>query len=456
MRLRGAGTFLGLGLSLIGTAAFAQDGCPPADTNITNFGPSTSVLFDVFNVTAPTPGGVASATCNTEIRPGEAGFTLYDLDYRGFVDATDAGQSATLESNAPGGGASATFDGPFSDLVEMDERIGRNPNEAVVIDTTLSAFAGLGAFDAFAVLESIDMIQIGSVSEASFIGSLNALADQRRAIALGLSNPANLLLGFLDSVNAPGSIGVVAAGGSGLYGVRGKAWLGGPFSVQGGIAYVTQPAGDATVTGGVMYAASARYVTPNPGYVQWFAEAGVWGSPHLDLRFARSYLESAGPVLVITDAVGSVSTFYGRAGAVVPVSPASELTLSATLATTGLASAYTESGAGGNLFAIGTSNAATRFNSIKGTAAWKAMLSPTFQLNLSGSIGRTFGTSTVAANWLGGAVAGTAGPVTFFEYGASVDWNFVPQATLSAFVAGTAGAGVGSHHLFGGSLRMTY
>ncbi|HMN86096.1 MAG TPA: hypothetical protein PKA74_08950, partial [Bauldia sp.] len=74
---------------------------------------------------------------------------------------------------------------------------------------------------ALAVLDSLDMIALGTTSVASVRASMDDIADARTAASVHLNTAADMLLGFAAPLDAPTGASALAAAGSATVGAGG-------------------------------------------------------------------------------------------------------------------------------------------------------------------------------------------------------------------------------------------
>lgn len=449
--------FLSLGL-LATTGALAQNGCAPGTFSIISSpdGRAASVLFDDFSVTAGGGSGSARSICNLQVPvklpTGAVG--VYKVDYRGFAFLSTQQSSELIVKHALGSDRSV-IEGPFDGDLSFTDTIGGGLSGTIDSEIVLEVRSAAELEEALALLDSVDLAEIGFTTVASVEASMNKLAEQRVAVATHLSTTADMLLGLNQPIEGSNRAGALAAAGSATIGANGRWNLDGGFSLVGGAAYVAQSAGGVDVDGSALFAGAIRYVYPGASAFRPFAEAGLWGSPDLGMHFSRPYLNGVGE----GDASGSLVGVYGRVGVLYAPNPTNEIAFSGTLARNWLhVGGYAEPGGPGNLFPATFSAGTSTSDVAKATVAWTGTITEKVDFTLSAAVGHAFGGSgKVAANvdWIGG-VTGTAGNLTFVEYGARVGWKVTPNTTLDAFVFGTTGDKIGSHTLFGGAVRVAF
>jgi len=438
------------------TGAFAQNGCAPGTFSIINSpdGRAASVLFDDFSVTAGGGSGNARSICNLQVPvklpAGAVG--VYKVDYRGFAFLSTKQSSELIVKHALGSDRSA-FDGPFDGDINFTDTIGGGLSGTLDSEVILQLKSAANLDEALALLDSIDVAEIGFTTIESVNASMDKLAEQRIAVATHLGTTADMLLGFNQPIDGESGVGALAAAGSATIGANGRWNLDGGFSLVGGAAYVEQSAG-ADVSGSALFAGALRYIHPGTTF-RPFAEAGLWGSPDLGMTFVRQYTNGAGT----GETSGSLVSAYGRVGILYDPNPANEFALSATLAQNWLqVDGYSEVGGAGNLFPATIAASTSAPHVAKATLSWTGAVTDRVDFTLAAAVGRTFGGSTEVrgnVDWVG-KVSGTAGDITFLEYAARLGWKVTPSTTLDAFVFGTAGEKIGSHPQFGGAVRFAF
>jgi len=453
-------------LSSVAAPALAQTCTPPTEDNfgigIAPDGNAASVFFSDFFATAGGAGpATTTITCPVSVDLARDGFSLYSGDYRGFAQI-DTGQSVVLVDQ---NGTIVDEDGPFiGDFPANTRFYSTAPGEVLDLDLVLTLDGGAGP-DASASVDSLDIFRSAFASTASVQGSLDALAGQRAATALHLYGDTDLLLGFLNPLEGPNEISAIGAVGSALVGATGRLNFGEGLSFLGGAAYFDQSAGaDAS---GALLAGALRYVEAGSEPLRVFAEAGIWGSPDIDLAFSRSFEQQtqAGPsdpvvtTLITSGAAvdGSLIGIYGRLGAVYALNPSNELAFSATVGRDWFhTEGWTESG-GGNLFAATFADQTSSSNFVKATLAWTSSLTAQIDLTASVALGHTFGDGhDVDASLLGTTLTGDAPSFTFVEYGARVGWQATDRLSVDGFVYGTTAEHLGTHLQVGAGVSFAF
>lgn len=440
------------------TDAFAQNGCAPGTFSITSSpdGRAASVLFDDFSVTAGGGTGGGRSICNLRVpvtlHAGAVG--VYKVDYRGFAFLS-TGQSSELRIKHALGTDSSKIDGPFDGDISFSNTIGGGLSGTIDSQILLEVKSAAELEEALALLDSVDLAEIGFTTVALVEASMDRLAEQRAGVVTHLGTTADMLLGFTQPIDGPSNVGALAAAGSATIGANGRWNFDGGVSVLGGAAYVEQSAGGVEVKGSALFAGAIRYIHPGTITFRPFAEAGLWGSPDLGMHFSRAYLNGMGE----GDASGSLIGVYGRGGVLYAPNPTNEIAFSGTLARNWLhVGTYSEPGGPGNLFPATFAAGTSTSDVAKATVAWTGIITEKVDFTLSAAVGQTFGGSGKLAtnvDWIGG-VTGTAGNFTFIEYGARLGWKVTRSTTLDAFVFGTAGDKIGSHAQFGGAVRVGF
>ena len=419
---------------------------------------AASVLFSDFLSNA---GGFTGRTfdrsvCNLAVPLGPpVGFRVYELDYRGFVQASP-GQTADV-TDLTGNGTFIHVDGPATQDIRATIRKGATPGNDLAIATALDVNAGANPDEVLGIIDSIDILRIGSTTQESVQASIDQLATEHSAVTTHLSAAADLLLGFLEPIERPNQVSAFAAAGSPMLGATGNFDLTSGFSIFGGVAGFDQSSGGVQ-SRGTLFAGAIRYVSPIDETVDLFAEASVWGSPNVGLHFSRQYQNNGVTVSGEGDTSGAVAGAYGRAGAVFVPNEANQFVVSGLFGRSQISvNGYSETATAGNLFSATVAGHAVGANVVKATASWTGQVTPELDLTVSGAVGRTFGADGVTADVaFVGPVTGSTSDVTFVEYGARLGWNITPNASLNGFVFGATGDKIGTQTRFGGSLAVKF
>jgi len=445
-------------------ALAATDGCPVGtfDTAASPDGNQQTFLFN--SVGTPfygTAGGGGDATtqitCSIQPFAATGGFAVYSADYRGFTFVPEAGQTVTLTSTGPGGQeGEQVVAGPSFDDLDLTHLVGTLPGQALDI-TILLDIQSNGGDQVEAGLDTADYALVAYTTWDSVQGSANQLAVQRNAIITHLGGTAGLLMGALQPLDGGTGISPIVAFGSSLLGVTGQAEFGNGFSIVGGLALVGQSYQGASFRG-VLVGGALRYVSPTDAPLRAFGEVGVWGSPNLGFAFARSYENLDEVVTTEGMSEGFIASLYARIGGIYSMNATNDIAIAVTLARTSLhVAGYAEAMTEENPFPMAVADSVSRQNSIKATVEWTTELTDRLDATLTAGVGRTFGGTTLDTEvlWVGD-VEGTAGGTTFVEYGARLGWELRPNVTIDAFVAGTAGRGIGNHTQIGGAVRLQF
>ncbi len=439
-------------------AMAATDGCPDGTFDAVTGPTAASYLFGApFVGTDIGGGGPTQISCSIQPFAATGGFAVYSADYRGDAIVPDAGQQVTLTSTGPNGQVGQqTFNGFADDYFDLTHLVGTLPGQALDITILLELDAGpAGQVDSS--VTSADYALVAYTTWNSVQDSANQLAGQRNAIITHLGGTAGLLMGALQPLDRGTGISPIAAFGSSLLGVNGQAAFGNGFSVVGGIALVGQSYDGASFRG-VLAGGALRYVSPSEAPLRAFGEVGVWGSPNLGFAFSRTYDNLDDVVTAEGTTEGFIASLYARVGGIYSVNASNELAVAVTLARTSLhVDGYAEDATPENPFPMTVADSASRSTSIKATAEWTTDLTERLDLTVMGGIGHAFGGTALDTNvlWVGD-VEGTAGGTTFVEYGARLGWEIGPNATIDAFVTGTAGRGIGAHTQIGGAVRLQF
>lgn len=448
--------------------ALAANGCPDGTFLVepSPDGNTQTFLFNFVEFGDPAPfygaaggGGdpVTEISCSIQPFAATGGFAVYSADYRGFTFVPEAGQSVTLTSTGPNGQVGTqVVAGPSFDDLDLGHFVGTLPGQALDIDILLTIDGGAGD-QVDAGLDTADYALVAYTTWDSVEGSANQLAAQRNAIITHLGGTAHLLLGALQPLDSGTGIAPIAAFGSSLVGVNGRAEIGQGFSVAGGLAFVAQSYAGASFRG-VLAGGALRYVSPTDAPLRVFGEVGVWGAPGLGFAFTRTYDNLGEEVVAEGYAEGFVASLYGRVGGIYSVNARNDVALAVTLARTSLhVGDYAEAMTPENPFPMAVMGGVSRSTSIKLLAEWTTELTDRLDATVMAGIGHGFGGTTLDTEvlWVGD-VEGMAPNGTFVEYGARLGWELGPNATIDAFVTGTAGRGIGNHTQIGGAVRLAF
>lgn len=389
-------------------------------------------------------------------RPADS-IGIYKIDYRGGLQLA-AGQIAHFTvTPAIGSVLGATFEGENQGDFLLSQLVGSGRDNALALNLMLDLEAQqLG--DAFAGLDSADVIIVDYARLTSVKTSIDKLAAERASVAAHLGGTADLLLGFLAPVQGENDASLLASGGS-LIGATGHYAIDDGLSLLAGGAYFNQSVGGADASGFPLLAAALRYVQPEVQAIHLFAEGGIWGAPDMNMHFSRQYQNRLGRVDSGGDASGTALGIYARAGIIYAPNAANEISFSGTVAQDWLrVGSYAEIGSAGNLFTARIGKGTSSTTSAKATAAWTSAVSSTLDLTLSAALGRTFGYGrkvTATVDWVG-PLDGHAGNFAFAEYGARVGWKFSSRATVEAFMFGMTGRTIGTNAQYGGSVKLSF
>ena len=442
--------------------ARADDGCAPDTFSVTRSpdGRAFSVLFDAFDVT--TGGGVSTSTsvCRlvlpVALPAGSIG--VYKVDYRGFAMLL-AQQDAELLITHAGGLDRLAVTGPYDDDLNFTNTLASDVSGSLAAEVRLNLRSADELAEALALLDSIDVAEIGFTSLQSVNASVARIAQQRVAVTTHLSTSADMLLGFNQRLDGPTEVGALAAVGSATVGANGRWRSDSGFTVSGGAAYVRQSAAEVDLRGAALLAAGLRYLQPDAARLRPFAELAVWGAPDFDTTAGRHYLNGAGA----TDTAGSLLAGSLRVGALyAPHAPganagSTELLVSLSVARSWLhVDGYAEVGGAGNLFPVSASAERTSTRVLKAAVAWSEALGDQLDFTLALAGGRTYGGGarvSTQVDWIG-RVAEAPSQVSFLEYAARIGYRINPHTTLDAFVFGTKGSKIGSEAQVGAAIRI--
>ena len=419
--------FAGIAAALSGNA-MAADGC--ADGTFSSVtspdGNATSVLFDDFSATAGGGPGTsrATSTCQLSVpvtRPD--GFSVFGVDYRGFVSAEDgqAAQIVTLQDGRQVLKYQVT--GPLQDDVTTGGKVGTSGSDTLGLTVVVETTAPIDPFapDATLLVDTIDITRLGFTTLSSVTGSMDQLARQRQAIAADLMGTAQGLLGEGERFDAGSSISLFGSS-SAAAGFKGRWEAGSGLSLLGGAAIVNPDDDHVSVDTLALLAGAVRYTTPQ-GTWRGFGEVGAWGSPNVSATLSRRYLDTSTVVSAGGTVDGSLLSSYGRIGAVFAPDQANEIVLSARFTKAWLdLDGYSETATDRNLFAAKVHGGTSSENIVSAEVAWSHQTEGRLDYTLSGAVGRIFADDKAvraSVDWVGD-VSGRARDQTFASAGGRI------------------------------------
>ncbi|KQS75557.1 hypothetical protein ASG25_19500 [Rhizobium sp. Leaf384] len=419
--------FAGVAAVVSGNAA-AADGC--ADGTFSSVpspdGNATSVLFDDFSATAGGGPGLsrATSTCQLTVPVTRAdGFSVFGVDYRGFVTAED-GQTAQIVTLQDGRQVlTYQVGGPLQDDVATGGKVGISGSDTlgltIVVETT--APIDPNTPDATLLLDTVDITRLGFTTLTSVTNSMDQLARQRQAIAAELMGTAQGLLGEGERFDAGSSISLFGTSGAAA-GFKGRWEAGSGISLLGGAAIVNPDEDAVSVDTLALLAGAVRYTTPQATW-RGFGEVGAWGSPNVRADLSRSYLDTSTVVSAGGTADGSLVSAYGRIGAVFAPDPANEIVLSARFTKAWLdLDGYDEPATDRNLFAAKVRGGTSSENIASAEVAWSHQTEGRLDYTLSGAVGRIFADDKAvgaSVDWVGD-VSGQARDQSFASAGGRI------------------------------------
>lgn len=407
--------------------AKAADGC--ADGTFSSVtspdGNATSVLFDDFSATSGGGTGTprARSTCQLNIPVTRAdGFSVYGVDYRGFV-ATEDGQTAQIVTLQDGRQAlTYHVTGPLQDDVTTGGKVGTSGSDTLGLTVVLETTAPVDPDnpDATLLLDTVDVARLGFTTLSSVTSSADQLARQRQAVAAELMGTAQGLLGEGERFDAGSSLSLFGSS-SAAAGFKGRWEAGSGITVLGGAAIVN-PDDDASVDTLALLAGAVRYTTPQSTW-RAFGEVGLWGSPNVSANLSRSYLNLDNIVSASGMADGSLLSSYGRIGAVFAPDPSNEIVVSTRFTKAWLdLDGYSETATDRNLFAATVHGGTSSENIVSAEIAWSHQTEGRLDYTLSGAVGRIFADDAAvraSVDWVGD-VSGRARDQTFASAGGRI------------------------------------
>jgi hypothetical protein len=421
---------MAVGLSFAAGNAFAANGCAPGtfSTTLSPDGNATSFLFDNLSATSDRSQGARRATCAVSATPtATKGFSVFDVDYRGFAVTTDK-QAVTLKAGkagkaetlfAPKGGVNKDF--------QFSQRFGTVDSEDLDLSLLLTATGKPGDIDPAQIfLDSIDVSRIGFTTMESVTASLDGVAAQRRDLISRLNGASGQMLGAAEPFSGDDTVGTFT-GTNGMTGFNARWNATEALTLLGGVALTTL--GDATVDAdnAFLFAGAARYAVPLDQSWKAFGEVGAWGTPDVSAGYSRSYLDGARLVSTTSYASGSLLAVYARMGVVYAPDSANEIALSARLTRAMLGvSAYSEQNDPGNLFAARLSGRTTSWDAADIALMWTHQLTPSLDTSLTLSAGQDFSNSDAVSadiDYVGKARGGWDARM-FGSVGGRLGWQF--------------------------------
>ncbi|WP_276121575.1 DUF4360 domain-containing protein [Pararhizobium qamdonense] len=418
-------------LNAAGSQAHAANGC--ADGTFSSVtspdGNATSFLFDDFSATAGGSSGTTrvTSTCNLSVpvtKPG--GYSVYQVDYRGFVTTQD-GQTATIVAQQDGKTVlNHQITGPLEDDVSVGNRVGVSGSDTLELSVVVGATGPLNAADLEAglFLDTIDFARLGFTTAQSVTNSVDQLARQRQSIMLDLMDTAQNLLGQSQRFDSDSYLSAFGSSDAAA-GFNGRWNAGNGVSLLGGAAIVNPNRTDVSIDTLALLAGAARYTTPE---AQWraFGEVGAWGSPKVSANLSRSYLNNDDMVFAGSAVSGSLFNAYGRVGAIYAPDDANEIAFSARVTRSWLdLDGYRETATGDNLFAATVKGGRSKADTVSAEIAWSHDTGGQLDYTVSGAIGRTFASKNGAkasVDWVGD-VSGSADDQNFATIGGRVGWK---------------------------------
>ena len=419
-----------MGLVLAAGSAEAANGCAKNtfSKTVTPDGLGTSFLFDSFEAFSDSTQGPARSTCavSTNVTQPQ-GYSVFSVDYRGFAVKTP-GQSVTLQAGKkgsrvrlydPGGGV-------FDDY-RLEARMGTVDSDTLDLSILLTAKGEVGDIDTAQItLDSIDISRIGFTTRESVQGSLDGIAEQRRALMAGADGVAGRILGLTDPFTGDDTISAFA-GTEGMVGFNARWNATDQLTLMGGLAGYDARQTGTDADNMLIAAASARYAVPLDDGWRVFGEIGIWGSPDVEAKYRRDYINNGSLVSRTMDASGSLIGGHVRVGVAYAPDTQNEFTAALRLSRSALdVSSYAETPDTNNLFAATLSGKSTVADTADVTVMWTQTLNPAVDYSVFASAGQTFGNGDAVkadVDWVGQASGGWEAR-RFGSIGARVGWKF--------------------------------
>ena len=416
------------GLVLAAGSAEAANGCAPGTFNETQNGKVTSFLFDTFLASSDSTQGPSRSTCAISAPVTTAkGYSVFTVDYRGAA-IKSADQTVTIEAGKKGDRVKLYDPGGATDeSYTITSRIGSANAETLDLSVLLTAKGQNGDIDpALIFLDTIDIEQIGFTTHESVQGSLDGIAEQRRALMAGADGVAGRILGLTDPLAGENSISAFA-GTEGMVGFNARWNATDQLTLMGGLAGYDARQTGTDADNMLIAAASARYAVPLDDGWRVFGEVGIWGSPDVEAKYRRDYINNGSLVSSTTDASGSLIGGHVRVGVAYAPDTQNEFTAALRLSRSALdVSSYAETPDTNNLFAATLSGKSTVADTADVTVMWTHALNPAVDYSVFASAGQTFGNGDAVkadVDWVGQASGGWEAR-RFGSIGARVGWKF--------------------------------
>lgn len=434
MQSRVLGVLAGATMALWSGGALAADGCGDGtwNTTVTPDAMSYSTLFSEWIAFA---GDITTCAITVPISNTipTGNIVVYTSDLRGFYNL-EAGDNVEITVDQNGTVQSVTDSGPIDTDYEVIGDLVASSNGKVAVngEVDLSDVVDPDDPDPIASVDSIDLNEVGRITTPT---------DQTAAI-VHLGATAGLLTGGLQPLEGDDEVGILGGYGSHMFGATGHLNISEGFSVLGGISLISQTAG-ASTTGGVLGAASVRYVEPGVNTFRVMAEGGlVLGG------LQTTYPNTTGPVAT------GLGTVFAKGGVVTDITPETQLAVYGTLAETALASdAFTQDF---TVFTVDVPAQTGFFTTAKATAAVTTQLAPQVDLTAEVSAGLVMSHNGMTATIPGLGTVSGAQNSGFVDYGLRLGWQPDPAVRLELFSQGSAGQDIGLHNQLGASAKLKF
>lgn len=287
----------------------------------------------------------------------------------------------------------------------------------------------------------------GVTTYASVQGSIDQIGSERTRVMTQQHGLVAQALSPADVSGEGSRIGVFAATGSQSLGATGRWAIGSSIIVSGALfetsaTYNSSRFGSASLRRSTTVGGSLRWLMPS-GTVRPFAEAGGWIVPDADLAFHRAYINGAGIATGTARPGGSLSYYYGRAGAVLDSGSFGRLTLSGEIGREQLHTGrFDETLTRDDPFEAHYSAGNDRLTIAKAVASWSHDLTRRIGFSLSAGYSHGFdhrSSLAVSVPGIGTLGTETSGHVGWAEYGAKISYRLMPNATIGVFGSGVAG-----------------
>jgi probable HAF family extracellular repeat protein len=287
-------------------------------------------------------------------------------------------------------------------------------------------------------------------------GSVDALGQERQAVAIAADPYFSLLQGDLDRHDQSNSAGAFGLFGSAVAGLRGHWWLGNGFTLTGGIADGTTEAGDANIGNALFGAAALRYDADDFAVAAFhpFVQVGLGEALLSGVDFTRDYGSGTGTGTT----GGALSTVYLRAGLSADFDSGDQLAFAGELGESWLSiNGYDEPFSNTNMFPASIAGGSDQSTVGKLSATWSHQVTDSVDLTLQAALAADLtGHSGLKVATTGfGTLDAAYVPAMWADGGAHLTWNVSPNSNIDLYADGTAGGPGGTHAHIGVGFHIT-